>query len=622
MKGYAGKVLIVDLTDRSYEVRDLDPSWARYFLGGASLGARFMYDLMPAHTDPFAPESVIGFVCGTVNNTSALMSARYSVVCKSPATKGWSDSNAGGSFGPHMRKAGYDAIFVKGISEKPVYLYVTDEEIRFCDGANVWGKTVSDADAIIKEELGTSDVGISIIGPGGEHKSYMAAVICDRDRAAARGGPGGVMGSKNLKAVVCGGKQTIDVADQAGVLAANKMAVEHSKGPGAVPVGKFRTTGTSSDYDASVYRADAGIRNWSGIPEELSEEAINNLCGRVLDPKYKVKQEGCMACHIRCGAVYKVESEKYHVERCTRPEYESLGAFGSMLLNGDSDVVMVCNWLCNEYGYDVLSFGGTLAWLMECYEKGIFTLEELDGIDLKWGDPDAIYAMAKHICDYEGIGIPLNLASKGCAEYFDKGYECLVTANGVELPMHGSRYNPGLAREYKFDPAPGRHTRGGLKVPYGHQPPEVKYNYEDTGARDVAGLVEWEISNCAGFCAFGNFLMTEPIMHKHIAAVTGFDEYETDEGLNNFAQRGFALRTAFNIRDGITRDKLFLSDRACGKPPLEGGPLKGVTVDVDKMGDNFYEAMGWHVETGIPKKETLERLGGLECVIKDLYPEG
>ena len=620
MKGYAGKVLIVDLTDQTYEVQDLNPSWARDFLGGASLGARYLYDLMPAHTDPFAPESVIGFVCGAGNNTSALMSPRFSVVCKSPVTKGWSDSNAGAQFGPFLRKSGFDAVFVKGISEKPVYLYLNDGEVNFCDASNAWGKTVSEADAIIKKEIGTESVGTAIIGQGGEHLSYMAAVIADCNRAAARGGPGSVMGSKKLKAVIAGGTQKIEAADQAAVLAANKMALEHGKGPGAVPVGKFRVTGTSSDYDSSVLTSDAGIKNWSGAPEDLTEEQINNLLGRYMDVKHKIKAYGCLGCHIRCGAVYKVE--KYNIERCIRPQYEALGAFGSMLLNGDSDVTVTCNHLCNEYGYDVLSFGGTIAWLMECYEKGIFTIDELDGIDLTWGNSEAILAMAKKICSFEGIGVPLNLASRGAAEYFGKGFECLVTANGVEVPMHGSRYNPGLAREYKFDPAPGRHTRGGLKVPYGHQPDEVKYNYEGTGQRDVEGLAEWELCNCGGFCSFGNFLMSQPVIHKHIASITGFEEYDTDEGLNAFAQRGFTMRTAFNIREGITRKDLFISDRAIGKPPMTYGPLKDVTVDVDKLGDNFFEAMGWYVDTGIPKKETMERLGGLECVIKDIYPEG
>ncbi len=622
MKGYAGKVLIVDLTDQSYEVRDLDPSWARDFLGGASLGARYLYDLMPPHTHPFAPESVVGFVCGTVNNTTALMSARYSVVCKSPVTMGWSDSNSGGDFGPKLRKAGYDAVFVKGISEKPVYLYLNDGEVSFRDAANVWGKTTSEADAIIKEEVGAKDVGMAVIGQGGEHLSYMAAVMCDLYRAAGRGGPGAVMGSKKLKAVVARGTHTIEAADQPGVLAANKMAIEHGKGPGAVPVGKFRATGTTSDYDSSVYHADAGIKNWTGAPEDLTDEMIDNLCGRVMDPIYKVKQHGCLSCHIKCSAIYKVDTEKHHIEVTGRPEYESLGAFGSMLLNGDSDLTLACNWLCNEYGYDTLSFGGTLAWLMECHEKGIFTTEELDGIDLKWGDHDSIWAMAQKICNYEGIGIPLNLASKGAADYFGKGHECLAVANGIEVPMHGSRYNPGLAREYKFDPAPGRHTRGGLKVPYGHQPPEVKYNYEDTGRRDVEGLYEWELCNCGGFCSFGNFLISQPVIHAHIVAVTGFEEFGTEEGRIKYAQRGFTMRTAFNIREGITRKDLYMSDRCIGRPPLERGPLKDVTVDVDKLGDNFFEAMGWYVDTGIPKKETLESLGGLECVIKDLYPEG
>ena len=617
MYGYVGKVLIADLTARTFEIRDLDPSWAQNFIGGSALGARFMYDLMPANTDVFAPESVVGFVGGPVNNTKALMSARFAVVSKSPATGTLNDSNCGGNFAPYMKKAGFDAIFAKGISEKPVYIYVDDGVPSFRDASEMWGKTVSETDDLIKKDVGTEDVAMAVIGPGGEHKSYMAAVICDKHRAAGRGGSGAVMGSKLLKAVVCRGTHTVEVYDEAGVLANNKLCAEHAKGKGSVPVGKFRTTGTPSDYDSSVYQSDAGIKNWLGTPDDLTEEQISALTGKMMDPKFKKKQAGCMACHIRCGAEYKIE--KYNVENATRPEYESLGAFGSMLLNGDPDSVMYCNYLCNEYGYDTLSFGGTMAWMMECYEKGIFTREELDGIDFTWGNADAIVEMAKKICNYEGIGIPLNLASKACAEYFGKGQECTVTARGMEIPMHGSRYNPGLAREFQYDPAPGRHTRPGLGVPYKHQPDEVKHNYSNTGTRDAEGMIEWELSNMSGFCSFGNFLMAPGIIASQVQAVTGFD-LSHDELLKT-TWRCFTMRLAFNIRDGLRRKDYTIAPRAVGKPPMEKGPLAGITVDNELMADGFFAALGWNVEEGIPTPEFLDRMGGLECVKADMYPE-
>jgi len=616
MNGYAGKVLIADLTDQTYEIRDLDPEWARLFMGGAALGARYLYEQMPPKTPVFAPESVVGFVSGPTNNTKTFMGGRYSVVCKSPVTGGWNDASAGGNFGPFMRKAGFDAVFVKGISKKPVYLLLDDGRVEFRDASHLWGRTVSETDAAIKEELGDSRVSTALIGPGGEHLSNMAAVITDCHRAAARGGPGAVIGSKKLKGVVARGGRTIPVHDEEKIVAINKEWNDHANGRGAVPVGKFRVTGTSSDYDSSVYLSDAGIKNWFGTPDEMTEEQIKNLTGAVMDPKYKVGKNGCNACPVQCGALYRVKNDNYDIY-CSRPEYESLGAFGSMLLNGDSDTAVICNWYCNEYGYDVLSFGGTLAWCMECYERGVLTKDELDGIDMTWGNSEAILAMTKKICFYEGVGIPLNRGSRGAADWFGKGHESLVTASGIEIPMHGSRYNPGLARTFQYDPTPGRHVKGGLGVPYGHQPPEVKYNYSDTGERDKAGLEEWEFNNVSGFCSFAGFLLGPGVKYRYTDAITGCGF--TPEQWTKLGLRAFTIRSAFNLREGFRRRDYTISDRIVGKPPMEKGPLQGVTVDNELMADNFFAALGWDVETGVPSREFLEEIGGLDCVIKDLY---
>lgn len=618
MDGYIGKVLIADLTNKAFEIHDLDPEWARYYFGGSALGARYLYELMPAKTPVFAPESVVGFVAGPTNATKTFMGGRYSVVSKSPVTNGWNDASAGGNFGPSMRKAGFDALFVKGISEKPIYILLDDGKAEFRDASHLWGKTVSETDSAIKRELGDTLVSTALIGPGGEHLSNMAAVITDCHRAAARGGPGAVVGSKLLKGVVARGNQTVPIHDNVKLASINKEWNDHASGRGAVPVGKFRVTGTSSDYDSSVYMSDAGIKNWIGTPDEMTEEQIKNLTGAVMDPKYKVGKNGCNACPVQCGAIYHVKNDEYDIH-ASRPEYESLGAFGSMLLNGDSDTAVTCNWYCNEYGYDVLSFGGTIAWLMECYEKGLFNIDELDGIDLKWGDKDAILAITKRICDYVGVGKALNGASRGAADFFGKGHECLATASGIEIPMHGSRYNPGLARTFQYDPTPGRHVKGGLGVPYGHQPPEVKYNYSETGARDKAGLEEWEFNNLSGFCSFGGFLLGPGVKYRYAEAITGCGF--TPEEWTKLGLRAFTIRNAFNLREGFRRKNFDIAGRLVGKPPMTEGPLAGITVDNELMADNFYKAMGWDVESGVPSMSFLEEVGGLDCVIHDLYDE-
>lgn len=618
MYGYNGKIVIINLTNRTCEVRDLPSDWAHFFIGGASLGARYLYDLMPAKTPVFAPESVIGFISGPTNGTKALLGARVSVVCKSPVNDFWNDASCGGSFGPHLRKTGYDGVFIKGKSDTPVYIDIHNGEVTFRDAQQLWGKTTTQAEDIIRAELG-NDLSIMQIGTAGEHLSYMAAIINDKHRAAGRGGSGAVMGSKNLKALVCRGDAKISVYDDAALVACNKECIAHGSegGMGAGVVAQFKSTGTSAEYDSCVMLADAPIKNWEGLPDDMTEDEMANLTGMIMDPKYKVGKAGCNSCYIKCSAVYKLNKGKYDLEHAARPEYESLGSFGSMLLNGDADTAVILNHLCNEYGYDTISFGCTIAWIMECYNKGVFTLEEMNGIDLKWGDPDAIVTMAEQICAYEGIGIALNLASRAAAEKLDKGQECVVTASGIELPMHGSRFNPGLARIFQYDPTPGRHVKGGRGVPFGHNPPEVKYNFEDTGADDAAGLLEWEFINCSGVCGFGNFLLAPMISVKMVEAITGF--HYTPEQLTAFAYRSFTLRHAFNLREGYTRKDFKISDRAVGKPPLEAGPLKGITVDNEKLGDNFYGYLGWDIETAVPPRDFLEKLGGLECVIADLY---
>jgi len=619
--GYNGKVLMVDLTEKTFETQDLNPDWAYHYIGGATLGARYLLDLMPANTPVFAPESVIGFVSGPLNGTRALLGARFTVVSKSPATDGWNDTNCGGSFGPALRKTGFDAVFFKGISEAPVYLLIDDGKPELRDASGIWGKTTSASERVLSTELGDR-ISVAQIGPAGENLAYMAAIINDTHRAAGRGGSGAVMGSKKLKAIVCrGGDAVIAVKDDAALVALNKECIEYGLpgGRGEGPVSQFKTLGTSAHYNSCVMMADAPIKNWIGAPDvDITKEMADALNGHITDPKYKTGSVGCANCYIKCGAHYELKHEKYKTVHATRPEYESLGALGSMILNGDSDTAVLLNWFCNQYGYDTMSFGATIGWAMECYDKGILTLEELDGIDLKWGDTNAIVAIAEKMCSNEGVGAILNLASQGAARKFGKGLECLVVARGIELPYHGSIYNPGLARIFQYDPSPGRHIKGGRGVPFGHSPPEVKYNYENTGEADAAGLLEWELTDASGICGFGNFLLVPWISIRMLNAITGFDY--TQEQMTQFSYRSFTLRHAFNLREGYRRNDFTISDKAVGKPPINAGPLNGITVDNEKLADNFFSYLGWDLETTVPPRGFLEEQGGLECVIDILYP--
>jgi len=613
MKGYIGKLLFVDLGSGKIEERPLDEAVARDFLGGPGLGAKIMYDEMPAKTDVFAPESVIGFVSGALNDTGAILAGRYTVVCKSPVTNGWNDANSGGMFGPMMRRSGYDAIFVKGISPKPVYIYINDGKTEIRDASDLWGKTVQEVEKILYAELGDK-VCIAQTGPAGERKAFTAAVMNDSHRAAARGGPGAVMGSKNLKALVVYGSQKPAIADKAALDAVNKEILDWQKnGPTSGLVDGFKELGTSVLYVGNVLSGDASVRNWAGAPTELTESEINEP---LTQGRFRKKKFACAACSIGCGSIFDVKDGDVDFEHGSRPEYETMGTFGSQMMNSDPIPINVCNHLCNEYGLDTISVGGTVAWAMECYNDGTLSKEELDGVDLTWGNKDAIIKMTEKICKGEGVGKILQNGARFAANHFGKGHHARSDASGIEIPQHDVRFSPGLSRTYQYDPSPGRHTRGGLTPQQGNQPPEIKYNYDITAEDDVKGVVAQEILSGGGYCQFSEFALSPGAQVGLINAATGFGY--TDEDTRKLGLRIFIMRHAFNLREGFRRDYWTLQDRLIGIPPLEEGPLAGVTVDAKKIADNFFKEIGFD-QDAVPLKETLEEIGHLEDVISDLY---
>ena len=578
---------------------------------------------MPAHTPWDAPESVIGFVSGPTNGTGPLMGGRYTIVSKSPVTDGWNDANSGGSFGPKLRQSGYDAVFVKGISPNPVYIFIDEGKAEIRDATHLWGKTTEETENAIKEEIGDARVGIALIGPAGERKSYMASVMNDSHRAAGRGGSGAVMGSKNLKALVCRGNVKIPVHNHDEIIALNREVMDWEKnGPIAATLVKiFGEYGTGSLYEGSVLSGDASVKNWGGLPSELTEEEIKCLGSQEMDKMYRKRKFACSACSLGCGAIYEIKDGKFPLEETGRPEYETSGMWGSGMGAADPEVVNWANFLCNEYGFDTISLGASIAWAMECYVNGLFTLEEMGGIDLKWGNTDAISKFTEAMCKptFEFVDI-LQKGSWYAAKHYNRGFEYFMGAGGIEAPQHDPRRAPGLARTYQYDPTPGRHVKGGQGFTQGAEMPD-KYDYAaKTGTdRDIAGVVETEITNMAGFCMLSDIGMPPACKTRFLTALTGYD-YSGDEEYR-LGIRSWAMRQAFNLREGMRRKDATISDRIIGKPPMQDGPNEGVTIDNELLADNFFNAIGWDAETGVPTREALGQLGGLEHVIVDLYGE-
>jgi aldehyde:ferredoxin oxidoreductase len=619
--GYVGKLLFADLTKGTVNEKTLSEELARNFIGGYGIGARLLYDMMKPGVDPLGPDNILGLISAPLNGTGAFFGGRYTVVCKSPVTGGWNDANSGGFFGPELKRAGFDGVFVSGASEKPVYLFIKDGKAEIRDATQLWGKNCVETEEALVRETGESKLRAAVIGPSGEKRSLMACVINDKHRAAGRGGCGAVMGSKNLKAVAVRGTGKIPVAHPEKIREINAEILEFMKnGPTVEQVKLFGTFGTGGMTAGNALSGDAPVKNWGGVGVvDLGEKSATKLGTFSFDAKYNTKKYACANCPLGCGAHYRVDDGKWPVGETDRPEYETLAAFGAMTLNDDVESIVKCNDVCNKYGLDTISVGCTVAWAIECYENGLFTKKDTGGIELTWGNAEAIVSVTQAIAEQKGFGRVLALGSAKAAERLGKGEEYLQTVRGIEVPMHDPRFSPGFARTYQYDPTPGRHVKGGLGIPDFRVTNEVKYGYGDRGPMDVGATCHTEIFNTSGLCMFGGFSMPQDAATRFIEAVTGWDFKEED--VIRTGKRILNMRYAFNLREGqkpADSDNV-LPKRCVGIPPQTEGPLKGITVDYKKLGDYFIASMSWDKKTLIPTKESLESLGGMEDVVRDLY---
>lgn len=615
MYGYMGKLLFIDLTTGETRVEPLKEEDARNFLGGPGLGAKILYERMPAHTDVFGEESMLGFVSGPLNNTGALFGGRYTVVSKSPVTGGWNDANSGGFFGQHLRESGYDAIFVSGISPKPVYILVDEGTVQILDAADLWGLRTSDCEKRLKEKYG-KNAGVAQIGPAGEHLSYMAAIMNDEHRAAARGGSGAVMGSKKLKAVVVRGSGKTPAADPAKLSKTQWEIIQKE-------IKLFLTDptcrdfffyGTGGTFEESVATGDTGVKNWTATNLMYTREDAAKQSSHGLK-KYRKKKFRCSSCHVGCSYYMEMDTKSWGRLETTRPEYETMGAFGPLMLNKDVESVCMANQLCNEYGFDTISAGSTIAWAMECYENGLITHEELDGSHLNWGRGDAIVDVLKLMGEGQTeVGRALSMGSRKAAELLGRGEEFLVVANGIEQPQHDARYLYGLGRTYLADPTPGRHVKAAISDVTTSEDFDPDTSLRDTGERDVIAIIDTEIMNASGACAFGYEYGDPTAIFRSLEAITGY--YYDSEEKRKLGLRLFTMRQAFNLREGIRRSQFTISKRMT--TPAFNEALGKKTLKFDLMIDSLYDALDWDKE-GVPTQAALRELGGLDLVLRDLY---
>jgi aldehyde:ferredoxin oxidoreductase len=599
-RGYMEKTLFVNLSTGELRDETFDEKIYRDFIGGYGIGARIIYSRQKAGVDPLGPENTLGFLTGPLTGTPALMGCRYATVGKSPLTGGWGDANSGGHFGPHLKFAGYDGIFLTGISEKPVYLSIDNGKPELKDAGYLWGKSATETEDELKAEMGGKAEVISI-GPAGEKMALIACILTRRGLSACgRSGLGAVMGSKKLKAVVVRGDQEVPVAD---LEEANRLRKEHIAAFRAMKMGEdsffdmFHTYGTAGHADVAAHSGDTPVKNWGGVGV-VDLPDVSGLSGTSVLANQD-KQQTCWHCPLACQAIMKAGTGEYNYPAGTaRPEYETLASFGAMCLCSNTDAVVMANHICNTAGLDTISAGTTVAFAMECYEHGLITKEDTDGIELDWGNHRAMIAILEKMAKREGIGDILADGTKVAAEKIGRGAEeYAINIGGQELGYHDPKLAgpfPGpTAARYWLDPTPGRHSQG----------------FGPTG-------FEGHLRNSAGICLTGYGGLSRYI-YAYMNAVTGWER--SQEELLKAGERILNMRHVFNLREGINPLKWKVPPRVYGDPPFNEGPLAGISANIIEQSYWNLGALDWDMETTRPSKKKLLELG-LDDVAQELWP--
>lgn len=644
MGGYMGKYLIINLSTGSTEEVTPGDEFYRKYLTGYGLGAAVVAERQKAGIDPLSAEAHLGFCSGLLTGTGAYFSGRFMVVGKSPLTGGWGDANSGGFFSVEIKKAGYDAVFFTGKAKSPVWVFINDGKVEIRDAKNLWGKDTVDTEELIRKELNDSKVQVACIGKAGEKLSLISGIVTDAGRIAARSGLGAVMGSKKLKAVALKGTGKVPIADPEKLKGINQKFLKSFRGVN--PVDKLllkglnffaqiiartgvaipsqpstvkeimRTYGTSGLTVYSGMTGDSPIKNWAGVgytefpaSYKLSDENII---------AHQKRRYACQACPLGCGGIMNIENGRYKGTTGHKPEYETLCSFGGLMLHDDYDTVMEINELCNREGIDTISAGTAVAFAIECFEKGVINEKTTGGLKLGWGKSKEILALTEMMIERKGFGDVLADGVKRAAKEIGKNSEAFaIHAGGQELPMHDSRLDAGFAITYQMEATPGRHTIASNMYAFLYAVkkrfPLTKKWLKKASNKDekamvlnLAAICFANLYNGAGLCQFGMITCFYPVV-ECLNASTGWN-LSADEYLKA-GERVLNLRKAFNVREGLKAADSKLPARAVGVPPMEKGPLKGVTVDIDKLEKAFCDFAGWDAATGGPTREKMQELG-------------
>ncbi len=620
MYSYGGTILRVNLTDGTIHRHCTEEHLARAFLGGRGINVKRLWDELPAHTDGLSLKNLLIFGVGPLVGTLFPGGSRFNVTAMSPQTGILGDSNAGGFFGPELKFAGYDQVIVQGRAHRPVYLWIKDDEAELREAGGLWGQDVWDTTLAIHQELGDPDVQVATIGQGAENGVRFAGVFVNLNRPAARTGMGTVMASKNLKAVAVRGTKLFPVADMAHfselIEQLDQVIYNHR------------------EYEIRCRLGTTKLLNALNIIGVLPTrhfqrgrfEHADAVSGEAIEELYKIKSKACFGCTIACSRFLVVDDSRFPGLRLEGPEYEPLAGFTARVGNGDLALALKCVDLANRYGLDAIALSEVISWAMECYERGLLSPEEADGLDLTWGNGETILALIHNVAHREGFGDVLADGVKKAAQRLGRGSEALaMEGKGLEVfqadPRGAKAYGLGNAVASRG----ADHLRSEPWFEFSNDPEEGKRRF---GIRETAFPLEHKgkglvvkhfeemaaIADSLGVCknTYNNMeVLSWDETAQLLRAATGWEI--TGQDVQQIGERIVNLERLFIAREGITRKDDTLPRRFLEEPLPEGsGPSTGSVLELEPMLDEYYRARGWDVETGLPTREKLKELRLIE----------
>jgi aldehyde:ferredoxin oxidoreductase len=610
--GYSGKILRINLTDQTAKEEKLPLEIAKDFIGGAGFGIKYLYDEVDAGTDPLSPDNKLIFASGPFSGTTIPCASRMAVTGKSPLTGAVGMALTGGYFPVELKYAGYDALIVEGKAENPTYVWIKDGKTQFRSAKKVWGMRATDTQQIIKNELNDQNVRIACIGPAGENLSKISCIINEL-RAVGRKGLGAVMGSKNLKAIAIRGSGKVSIADKEKLKVAMREFTKAMK-ESEVLYPMFSKLGTPMIVD---HICEMGIfpgKNFSATGEFAPVDKI----GVEVQETRNVGSEHCYGCPVGCSQLKLAKTGAYAGILAEGPEFETMYSFGGVTGVDNIDAIIAADRLADELGLDTISAGATISFAMELFEKGIISTPDTGGLDLHFGNHEAMVTLLRLMAYREGIGDLLSDGVKAASEKIGKGADqYAMHVKGLELPGYDVRGAKAHGLNYATSYTGADHNRGyafqeifGIPLPY-----EVdRFAVEGKGK-----LTKWNqdvrsaTCDAPTMCAFLLDMAVSAIATQNtadlMAAVTGLS-YTPDE-VQQVGERINNLARAFNAREGFTRADDTLPERLMTEP-LKGGASKGHFIskdDLKQMLDEYYTERGWDLSTGSPTKAKLEELG-------------